>query len=385
MLAKRVYEIEESAMVKLTSLIDEMRRKGIKVISFAIGEPDFPTPKHIVDAAIEALNSGFTHYTPSMGIYELREAIAEKCNTQNKIPCKVKEVLVTPTKLAVYLAVMACINEGDEVIIPDPSWVTYEACVKLAGGKPVFVPTYEENNYALTQESLQSAITSRTKMIIINTPSNPTGAVYTMSELKVIADIAKDYNLLVLSDEIYEELVYEGKNYSIASLDNMFERTLTVNGFSKTYAMTGWRLGWVVGPEPLIEAMNKIQQHTLTCSCSFAQKAGIVALKGDRKPVEDMVREFKERREIICKGLNEIPGFNCKKPAGTFYVFPSYTFNQNSLEFSEFLLREARVAVTPGSAFGKCGEKHIRISYATSRENIKEGLERISKAVSKIS
>ncbi|MCS7116285.1 MAG: pyridoxal phosphate-dependent aminotransferase [Nitrososphaerales archaeon] len=385
MLAKRVCEIEESGTVKLANLVDEMKRKGIKIISFAVGEPDFTTPRHIIDAAIESLNSGFTHYTPSMGIYELREAIAERCNNYNKIPCKPKEVLVTPTKLAVYLAVMACINEGDEVIIPDPSWVTYEACVKLAGGKPVFVETREEDNYALTQESLQSSITPRTKMIIINTPSNPTGAVYTLDELKVIADIAKDHNLLVVSDEIYEELVYEGRNYSIASLDGMFERTITVNGFSKTFAMTGWRIGWAVGPQPIIEAMNKIQQHTLTCVCSFAQKAGIAALKGDRKPVDEMIKEFKERREIVCKGLNEIPGFKCKKPAGAFYVFPSYTFNKTSLELSEFLLKEARVAVTPGCAFGRCGEKHIRISYATSKECIMEGLKRISEAVSKLS
>ncbi len=382
LLAKRLDTIEESATVGLGNVVAEMKRKGISIISFTLGEPDFPTPKHIADGAVKALNEGFTHYTPSTGIPELREAIAEKSKTENGIPCAPQNILVTPTKFAVYLSIMATVDEGDEVIMPDPCWVSYEPCIRLAGGKPVFVETKEEDNYCPTQEALQSAITEKTKMIIINTPANPTGGVYTQAQLQMIADLASDHNLLVLSDEVYERLVYDSKHFSISSSDGMFERTLTVNGFSKAYAMTGWRLGWVVAPKKLVEAMDKIQQHTLTCAVSFAQKAGVVALRGDQTAVVDMIREFKERRDLAWGNLQRIRGFSCRKPGGAFYLFPSFGFNMSSVEFSKFLLEEARVAVTPGGAFGRLGEGHIRLSYAASRENIAEGLRRIEDAVS---
>jgi aspartate aminotransferase len=384
-IAQRINAINESATVGLGNRVAEMKKMGSDVISFTLGEPDFPTPKYIIDEAIKALNEGFTHYTPSLGIPELREAIAEKTNRQNNIPCGSQNVIVTPTKYAVYLGIMSTINEGEEVIIPDPCWVTYEPCVKLAGGKPISVETTEEDNYCLTQEELESAVTSKTKMIILNTPSNPTGGVYSLSQLQMIAEFAKRNDLIVLSDEVYENLVYDGKHVSIGALDGMNQKTITVNGFSKAYAMTGWRLGWAVAPKEIVDAMNKIQQHTLTCVNSFAQRAGVVALRGDQTSVANMVDEFNRRREMTWEGIQKIKGISCKKPGGAFYLFPSFEYNMNSIEFSKFLLEKARVAVTPGSAFGKSGERHVRISYSTSRQNILEGLKRIKEAVSELS
>ncbi|MDD5503366.1 MAG: pyridoxal phosphate-dependent aminotransferase [Candidatus Thermoplasmatota archaeon] len=382
MIADRMKVVTGSATVKLSQTVAQMRKQGIDVVSFSLGEPDFDTPRNVSDAAIKAINSGVTHYTPAAGIAELREAIAEKSRKENKIPCEAKHVMATPTKFALYATIMATINPGDEVIIPDPSWVSYSEMVKLAGGKPVLVP--HEKGWRWNPKDVAKAVTPKTKMIMLNSPSNPTGAVYSKEDIKAIAEIAKQKNLLVLSDEIYEKIIYEGEVFSIASLPGMFERTITVNGLSKSFAMTGWRVGWLIAPETLFPEILKMQEHVMTCVTSFVQNAALEALKGPQDSVKLMAETFKKRRDLILKLVNEIPGFHCDAPKGAFYVFPRYDYDVPSDKFCEFLLKEGRVAVTPGSAFGPSGEKHVRISYAASEKNIIEGMKRIKETVAKL-
>jgi len=383
--AKRMDSVLSPATVKMMNIVSSLRAQGIDIISFSMGEPDFATPKHISEAAASALLSGFTHYTPSAGIPELLDAIAEKSKVENGIQCTPKDIVVTPAKLAIFASIISQINDGDEVIIPDPSWVSYEPIVRLAGGVPVLAKTTYEDEFRLKPETVSKLVTNKTNMLIINSPSNPTGAVMTKEDIKGIADIAKDHDLIVLSDELYEKIIYDGvEHLSIASLPGMFERTITVNGFSKGYAMTGWRIGWLIAPTQIMAEIKKIQEHTITCAASFVQKGAVAALKGPQEPVKAMVQRFNARRDLIVEGLNNIPGFKCLKPHGAFYVFPKFEFKMTSAEFAEFLLKEAHVAVTPGSSFGPAGEGHLRFSYATSRENIRKGLERIEKAVSKL-
>ncbi|MCC6013796.1 MAG: pyridoxal phosphate-dependent aminotransferase [Candidatus Verstraetearchaeota archaeon] len=374
MLSKRVLNLKESGTLKAMIKAKELQAKGMKVIQLDVGEPDFPTPINIIKAAEKAMEEGFTHYTPSLGIPELREAIANKLREENKIDVSKDNIIVTPgSKQAIFYAVMALIDEGDEVIIPTPAWSSYMEIVTLAGGKVKEVPT--NNDFSLNIEKIKEAITKRTKLIIINSPNNPTGHVMDIKEIKALCDIVLDSNLFVLSDEIYEKLVYEGKHISIASLPNMEERTITINGFSKTYAMTGWRLGYAVAPKNIISAMNKIQQHTATCVTSFAQIAAIEALK-PHTPIAPMIEEFKRRRDYICKALEKL-SFKFVKPKGAFYVFPEIPIdNMNSNEFCDILLEKYGVSVTPGTAFGNY-DKHIRISYANSIENIEEAMKRI--------
>ena len=348
-------------------------------ISFKIGEPDFDTPQHIVMAGFHALLDGKTHYAPPQGIQELREAIANKSIKENKIPCNQDNVLVSQAKHAIFSAILSIIDKGDEVILPDPAWVSYVPAIKIAGGKAVSV-NLTDKDFSFTPDSLSDAITKKTKLIILNSPSNPTGAVAKKKDLKGISDLAKDHNLLVLSDEIYEKIIYEGKHYSIASFDEMKDRTITINGFSKAYAMTGWRIGWAIAPQYILDNMIKVQQHSITCVAPFVQYAALRALTEKEKSMESinkMVEEFKKRRNILVKELNSIDSFKCSKPNGAFYVFPSFDYNITSKKFSEILLEKARIAINPGTAFGKNGEGHIRFSYATSIGNIKEGLNRI--------
>ena len=278
--AKRLNGVPESGTVKISNLVSKLRQEGVDIISFSMGEPDFPTPDNITQACIRSLNEHFTHYTPSAGIPELRSAIATKAQRENGIRCTEANVLVTPTKQAIFMAICATIDEGDEVILPDPTWGTYEACIRLAGGVPRFVKVEQENDNRLTPESVAENVTPKTKMIVINSPANPTGSVLKKSDVQGIADIAKDHGLYVLSDEIYEKILFEGKHYSMAAVDGMFDRTITVNGVSKTYAMTGWRLGWVIAPIAIIKPINALQTHSLTCCTSFVQKAGVEALTG---------------------------------------------------------------------------------------------------------
>ncbi|MBM4249104.1 MAG: pyridoxal phosphate-dependent aminotransferase [Euryarchaeota archaeon] len=373
--------VAESGTVRMGNLERELRARGVQVISFALGEPDFDTPAHIKEAAAEALRSGFTHYTASRGIPELRAAIAEKSARENGIPCTPDEVLVTPAKLGIYEAMMAFVGEGDEVIVPDPGWVSYGPMVGLAGGRPVNVRLREEDDFRMTPELVAMAVSPRTRMIIVNSPSNPTGTVMTGADFRGIADIARDRDLLVLSDEIYEKLVYDGRHISIASLDGMQERTITSSGFSKSYAMTGWRVGWLVAPKALMGPIDTIQQHSLTCCTSFAQKGALAALKGPQDCVTRMFEEFRRRRDYIVGRLNSSGLFECRRPSGAFYAFPRYHLKRPSLELAERLLSEAHVGLTPGSAFGAGGEGYLRISYANSMENLGKGMDAIEQAM----
>jgi aspartate aminotransferase len=382
--AKRVRSVESSPTVRLSDLITEMKGRGEKVLSLAIGEPDFPTPAHIVDAAKEALDAGFTKYTPAAGIRDLREAIAEKCQAENRIPAKPENVLVAPTKHTLFMTCMALLDSGDEAIIPDPAWVSYAPMVTLAGARPVPVRAADEDGFVPSADALGEAITPRTRLLFLNSPSNPAGSVYSRRQTKALADLAIDHDLIVLSDEIYEKILYEGEHVPPASLDGMFDRTVTVNGFSKTYSMTGWRLGWLVAPPPLFREISKVQEHTITCATAFAQKAGVVALKGPTAPLEAMVNEFRARRDLVLKQLKMIDRAATFRPSGAFYVFPKIDSPHDSVTLCERILKEVSVAVTPGSAFGHAGEGHIRVSYAASRDTIQEGIRRIAEVLERL-
>jgi aspartate aminotransferase len=363
-------------------MVSQMKADGVDIISFSMGEPDFTTPANIIDAAVESLHEGFTHYTPSPGTPELRKAIADVAKKENKIPCESGNVLVTPTKQAIFMTALAYLDPGDEVLLPDPAWVSYEAVVRLAGAVPVYIPTSHKDNFAINPDAVSKAITSKTKMLVINTPSNPTGCVQPEKTLRALADICVDSNIMVLSDEIYEHVIYEGKHISIASFPGMFERTVTVSGLSKTYAMTGWRLGWAIASD--IKPLNKLQTHSVTCCTSFVQPAAVEALTGPQDSMKAMVREFKKRRDLALDLIRDIPGMDCCCPSGAFYLFPKYDYDIKSNELASYLLKEGHVAVTPGRAFGPAGEGFFRISYATSEENIIAGLERIKGALMKL-
>ncbi len=388
MISNRAKNIEPSPTLAVDAKAKAMKNQGLNVIGFGAGEPDFDTPQYIKDAAIESMQNGFTKYVPTQGIPELLLAVSNKLKNENNIDHSPDEIIVsTGAKQILYEAMLATVNPGDEVLIPDPWWVSYVPMVKMAQGKPVFIPTTEKNEFKLIPELIEDKITDKTKLIIINSPNNPTGSMLDRTDLKKIADICCDYDILAISDEIYEKLIYDdNKHTSIASFDSMNERTITVNGFSKAYSMTGWRLGYAAGPKEIIKAMNKIQAHSVSCATSFIQAAGVAALNGGNNEIEKMVYEFKKRRDFLIKRANEISGVSCIKPKGAFYAFVNISEHlndviDNSLEFSDWLLEKGKVAVIPGSAFGECGEGFIRLSYATSMENISEGLDRIEDAL----
>ncbi len=368
---KRLENIKPSATLRISAIAKELAKQGKPVINMSAGEPDFVTPKHIVDEAIKALNEGKVFYTPTRGIPELLEAIAEKARKENGIPAEEKNVIVTPgAKFAIFEAIMATVDRGDEVILLDPAWVSYEPCILMAEGKPVRVPHAE----GFEDAPLEEFVTSKTKMIILNSPNNPLGVVYPKEFLKKVRDIAIDHDLIVLSDEIYEKIVFEGEHVSIASLDGMFERTITVNGFSKAYSMTGWRLGYAIASEDVIKEMNKIQSHSVSHPTSFVQYAGVVALKGDQSFVKEMVEEFRRRRDLLVKGLKEL-GIEFAPPKGAFYLFMNV--GTDGTKFSEEFLKREFVAVTPGEAFSSTYREWVRVSYATSLKNIEEFLKRL--------
>ena len=374
MLSKRLSGIEESATIKMGHIAKKLQAEGKEVLNFSLGEPDFKTPEHICEAAKRALDLGYTHYTSSAGIDELREEIAEKIREENKVDASMENVIVTPgAKQAIYELMMTVLDEGDEVILLDPAWVTFESAVKIAGGEPKWVKRLEEG---MEYESLKSAASKNTKMIIINSPNNPVGYVLSDNELKEIAEFAVDHDLLVLSDEIYEKIIYGQRHVSIAAFDDMQERTVIINGFSKTYAMTGWRIGYAVAPAEIVKGMLKVQQHSVTCAPSISQFAALTALRNPQDCVKEMVKEFKRRRDVIVKQLNEV-GLQCLNPEGAFYAFVNTSNHGNDIEFTERLLKEAYIVVTPGSAFGLAGKDYVRFSFAASIEDILEGMERI--------
>ncbi len=382
MIAERIKRVQESGTMKMKELAGQKKKEGKKIISFTVGEPDFDTPKHIVEAAKKALDDGKTRYLDAPGLPELREAIAQREKSENGLPCDASNVLITPTKQAIFETILATINEGDEVIMPDPAWVTYDPCVQLAGGKTVLVTTSDDHQFRFRPEDVAEVITPKTKMILFNSPSNPCGAVETHDDIKGLADLAKDHNLLVLADEVYEKIIFDGlKHYSIAAEPGMMDRTITISGFSKTYAMTGWRMGWLIAPKPIFKGINKVQQHSITHAVSFAQYGALAAVTGPQDCVKMMVKEFNERRDLIMKLMKEIPVLSCGTPKGAFYVFPKYEGKMKSEEMALYLMDKAEVALTGGASFGSAGEQHLRISYATNKKNIQDGMERIKKVL----
>ena len=389
-ISERVKNINPSQTLAITAQALKMKREGKKVISFAAGEPDFNTPENIKEKAISAVKEGFTHYTTSSGIIELKEAIAEKLKKDNKIDYKTSEIIVsTGAKQCLFNAILTICNPGDEVLLPTPCWVSYTEQIKFAQAIPVFIPTFYREAFKLNAQQVEEKITPQTKLIILNSPNNPTGAVYDLEELKKIARLLLKYNIYCICDEIYEKLIYDqAKHLSMASLsDEVKDKIITINGVSKSYAMTGWRIGYAAGPEEIIKGMSKIQGHSTSNPNSIAQKASVEALIGRQDTIEEMRKEFNRRREYIITRLNKIEGISCLMPPGAFYAFPDvnkilekgieYNGNKikNSFDLSNFILKEAEVALIPGIAFE--AEGYLRLSYATSLEDIKEGLNRI--------
>ncbi len=380
-ISQRAAALSPSLTLAIDSKAKQMKAEGQDVVGFGAGEPDFDTPQHIKDAAIKALNEGFTKYTPASGIPELRQAIADKFKRENGLTYKPSQIVVScGGKHSCYNVMMATCEPGDEVIIPAPYWLSYPEMVKLAGAKPVIVETTDKTDFKVSPDALLRAITPRTRLFILNSPSNPTGSVYTPGEIKALGDICVEKGLLIMSDEIYEHLLYDGATHkSVASFSSAhYERTIVVHGFAKAWSMTGWRLGFTAAPEPIATAMDAIQSHSTSNPTSFAQKGGVVALTGPQEHLKSWLAEFNKRRAFAWKKLNTITGISCVNPKGAFYLFPS--ISKTGLKSSEFcarLLEAEKVAAVPGIAFG--ADDYIRISYATSMANIEKGLERMER------
>lgn len=373
-LSKLVTELEPSGIRRFFDVANTMEN----VISLGVGEPDFDTPWHIREEGIYSLEKGRTYYTSNAGLLPLREAISTYLSERFELPYGPDEILVTVGgSEAIDIGFRAMLDPGDEVVIPEPCFVSYLPCVKMAGGVPVRVSLEEKDEFKLTGKKLEEAITDKTKMVVLPFPNNPTGAVMSAGELQVIADLVKKHDLFVMSDEIYSELSYQGKHVSIASLSGMAERSVVINGFSKSFAMTGWRLGYAAAPREIISQMTKIHQYVIMSAPTTSQYAAVEALKNGIGDVERMRESYDQRRRFLVKELNEM-GLPCFEPYGAFYVFPNISkFGMTSEEFATKLLREQRVAVVPGDAFGQCGEGFLRISYAYSIDNLKRALEKI--------
>lgn len=384
-ISERVKNISPSPTLALEAKAKEMKNSGINVISFGVGEPDFDTPEHIKTAAIESIKSGFTKYTSASGIDELKESIVKKLKNDNSLNYDKNEIVIScGAKHSLFNIFQALIESDDEVIIPIPYWVTYPEQVKLAGGIPVFIDIDEKDSFKLRPDKLKSYITKKTKVFLLNSPSNPTGTVYTEEEIRKIADVLKERDIFIISDEVYEKLIYDNiKHFSIASLKGFKEKTFVVNAFSKTYAMTGWRLGYAAGPKELMKLISNLQSHSTSNPTSFVQKAGITALNSSYEEVDKMVKEFDKRRKYMVTKLNKIKNVSCITPFGAFYAFANISRTGfSSSKFAERLLEEEKVVVIPGADFGK--EGYIRLSYATSMEKIEEGLNRIEMFVDKL-
>ncbi|MFW3146232.1 MAG: pyridoxal phosphate-dependent aminotransferase [Thermoplasmatota archaeon] len=378
MFSKRIRNVQPSATVALSNKVKRLKRQGLDILSFTLGEPDFKTPQHIIDAAKNALDDGLTHYVQSMGMPQLRTALAEHVGRKNDIKAEMDNVIVLPTKFALYCAIQASVNQGDQVIFPNPGWVSYGPMVTLAKGTPVPVKMRYNDGWEWHPDDIRSHITHKTRVIIVNTPSNPTGSLISRDALKEIAEIADEKDLLIISDEVYENLIYEDDHFSIGSIDDVADRTVTISGFSKSYAMTGWRIGWMIATQEMIKMVNKLQEHSLTCLPGFVQMGALAALENGDDCVREMREEFRARRDMLIPMLNEIEGVTCEVPKGAFYAFFRMDTGFRSMDLAEMLLYKAHIALTPGSAFGSAGEGHLRMSYAASRENLQEGVSRIS-------
>ncbi len=381
--ADRMSRLGTETAFEVLAAARALEAQGRDIVHLEIGEPDFDTPANIVDAAVKALRAGHTHYTPASGIPELRQAIAAEVAATRGIEVTPAQVVVVPGgKPIMYFVITALIQEGDEVIYPNPGFPIYESMIKFAGGTPVPMPLLQENQFRLDTRQLKSLVTDRTRLVILNSPANPTGGVLAPEDLQAVADAVRDHDAIVLSDEIYGRIIYEGEFASIASLPGMAERTVILDGFSKTYAMTGWRLGYGVMPVPLAEQITRLNINSNSCTSAHTQWAGVEALTGPQDEVGKMVAAFRERRDVIVGGLNDIPGIRCLKPSGAFYVFPDISATGlTSKQMETYLLSDAGVATLAGTSFGAYGEGHIRLSYANSVANIEKALERMRKAI----
>lgn len=392
MLSQKAMEISPSLTLAISAKAKKMRSEGLDVIGFGVGEPDFDTPKHIKDAGIKAIEAGHTKYTPASGTIELKQAIVEKFKVDNGLNYKASQIVVSNgAKQSLDNAFKAILNQGDEVIVGSPYWVSYPELIRLSDGIPVIVETKEDECFKLTIEELEKVVTEKTKAIVLNSPSNPTGAIYNKNELEKIAKFAQKHDIIIISDEIYEKLIYgENVHTSIAGIsEDAYNRTIVINGVSKAYAMTGWRIGYAAASEQIASLMSNVQSHTTSNPCSISQYASIEALVGDQTPVVNMNKEFEKRRNFMVERVNTIDNLSCVKPNGAFYVMVNISkvigkeidgkVIDNSLVFSDLLLEKEKVAVVPGAAFG--ADEFIRLSYATSIENIKNGLNRIEKFV----
>jgi aspartate aminotransferase len=378
-LADRMSRLGTETAFEVLNKARALERQGKKIVHLEIGEPDFDTPSNVVEAAVQALHKGWTHYGPSAGLPDLRQAIAEEVSRTRAVECSSDEVVVVPGgKPIIFFTIMALVDEGDEVIYPNPGFPIYESMIQYIGGKAVPIRLREERDFGLDVDELASLITDRTKLIIINSPHNPTGGVLSKGDIHDIADAVGDRNILVLSDEIYSRLIFDGQHYSIMSIPGFKERTILLDGFSKTYAMTGWRMGYGVMRPDLATQITRLMTNSNSCTASFTQVAGIEAIRGDQSSVEKMRAEFQRRRDVFVTGLNEIKGFSCRMPKGAFYVFPNVQkTGWKSKKLADALLEEAGVACLSGTAFGDFGEGYLRFSVANSLENLNAALDRI--------
>ncbi len=381
-LSSRVKNLSASLTLAITAKAKKMKEEGIDVIGFGSGEPDFDTPSNIKDTAIKAIQQGFTKYTPASGTDLLKDVISKKLSRENNLEYAPSQVIVScGAKHSLYNILQVVCDKGDEIVIPSPYWLSYPEMVRLAGGKPVFIETDEKDHFKMDVGSFKKAISNNTRALILNSPSNPSGCIYNLDELKALAKIALERDILVISDEIYEKIIFEGKRHiSIASIDDgIFRNTIVVNGVSKSFAMTGWRIGYAASArEDIIDAMKKLQSHSTSNPASISQAAAVEAIGGKDYSMKDMVREFEKRRDYIVRRISRIEGLSCIKPEGAFYIFCRIDKGGlSSIALAERVLNEARVAVVPGRAFGS--DRHIRLSFATSMENIKKGMDRIEK------
>jgi aspartate aminotransferase len=387
-LTKAANALEGQPMFKILAKVQQLEREGKDIVHFEIGDPDFSTPKNIVRAAVDSINRGETHYTNSCGDVEFRTEICKATEHSRGFRPSLEQVLVCPgANTIIYYAVSCLVEPGDEVIVPDPGFPTYYSAIKFCGAKAVPVPLTEKNAFRMNPADVRERITGRTRLIIMNSPHNPTGSVMTPEEIAEMAELAEEKDIFILSDEIYSRMMFDDdtKFSTPSKKDGCRERTIITNGFSKAFAMTGWRLGVAIGPEDVMEKMGLLLQTTNSCVSPFIQKAGLEALRGDQTDVKKMVAEYKARRDMLVGGLNRIPGITCLKPGGAIYVFPNITgTGLSSDRFAEHMLEKAGVAVTPGTSFGEHGEGYVRLCYATSRERIAEGLGRLDAAVRRL-
>lgn len=381
--AQRVKNLAPEGAYAMLAKAQALEAAGQKIIHLEIGQPDFSTFTNIAQAGIRAIQDGHTRYTPSAGIPSLRQAIAEEAGKRRGITLRAEQVVVGPgAKPALFFPLLALLRPGDEVIYPDPGFPSYPAIIEVAGGTPVPVPLLEENNFSFDLQAFDQSINERTRLVILNSPSNPTGGVMPLTALEYIAEVARQKQIWVLSDEIYSRLTYEEEVPSILSLPGMLERTILCDGFSKTYAMTGWRLGYGIMPQPLAERVELLLTHSVGCTASFTQIAGLEAIRGPQEQVERVVAEYRRRRDLLVAGLNAIPGVRCQAPQGAFYAFPNVSaFQRPSAWLAEYLLETAGVAVLPGTAFGRYGEGYLRICFANSLDNLQLALEKMSAAL----